>query len=456
MADHKHAQGAGATDTDVDSAYVRVGTSWAGNGPGSRRQCGTHTLPRVGTNVLIAYENGDPDRPIIIDQLFNHHALHPAMSNRGELPGNRFQSGIRSREIGGERNNQLRFDDTPGQISAQLASEHGHSELNLGWASHPRANGKGEPRGEGAELRSDQAVSVRGGQGVLISAAAQLRAAGKQLDRDGLKGLTDALSSVQKELAALASSHHVAVPDAGPMSSLIEHMKQWESGSNTEQASTAQGGQPIVAIDAPAGALLGSRANVSIGAQTNIDVVSIGSTQISTGRKLLFQAMEHIGLFAYKLGMKLTAASGKVEIQAHQDSIELTSAKRIVLTASEEIVIEAPKVTFISQGAQLSLGEGAISQQCTGAYSVQSASASFSGPASGKIGKLDLPTSMVSHDQRVRVVDLTTGEALANQLYRVTAEDGQVFEGRTDKHGMTEAMTTSIPFGTYSIETLDE
>lgn len=49
----------------------------------------------------------------------------------GELPGNRYLSGMRSREIGGARGGQLLFDDTPGQIAVQLTSEHADAELNL-------------------------------------------------------------------------------------------------------------------------------------------------------------------------------------------------------------------------------------------------------------------------------------------------------------------------------------
>ena len=59
-ADHKRTAGAGATDTDADSAWVRVASSWAGNGPGGQSQCGLLGLPRVGSEVLIAYLGGDP------------------------------------------------------------------------------------------------------------------------------------------------------------------------------------------------------------------------------------------------------------------------------------------------------------------------------------------------------------------------------------------------------------
>ena len=106
--DHQHAGGAGANDTDADSAWVRVASSWAGNGPGSGRQCGFLGLPRIGSEVLVAFPGGDPDQPIIIGQLYNHSAQPVALSDAGELPRNRYLSGMKSREVRGTRANRLR------------------------------------------------------------------------------------------------------------------------------------------------------------------------------------------------------------------------------------------------------------------------------------------------------------------------------------------------------------
>jgi type VI secretion system secreted protein VgrG len=202
-ADHQHAQGAGASDTDADSAWVRVATNWAGNGTS---HCGTLALPRVGTEVLVAFLGGDPDKPIIICQLFNGRALPPPLSERANLPITRFLSGMRSQEIHGVRANQIRFDDTPREISAQLASDDGTSQLNLGWLTHPRSEHR-RPRGEGAELRSDKAVAIRGGKGVLITANSSNQAEGKQLDRAELIGLADGLRDIADQLGKLAETH---------------------------------------------------------------------------------------------------------------------------------------------------------------------------------------------------------------------------------------------------------
>ena len=445
--DHAHAQGAGASNSDRDSAWVRVSTSWAG------ARHGAVSLPRAGDEVVLVFLGGDPDKPLIIGRVHGPQTMPPSFSHTSALPGDKYLSGIKSKEVNGQRSNQLRMDDTPGQISAQLESEHGHSQLNLGFLTHPRRNGKGEARGEGAELRSDAAVAIRGGKGVLITADADLRAVGSQLERDGLNGLAEALISIQLQLTTLVKAHHVDAADSAGLSQLAKDVRQWERGSNIDCAKVADdGGRPVVAIQAPAGMLLGSQAGISIGAQTEVDVVSVRNTQFSTGRKLLMHAMQNISLFAHKMGIKLTAASGKLELQAHNENIELTSAKRIVLVASDEIVIQAPKVTVITQGAQAAFGGGAITHQCSAEYVVKSSSVAFSDAGDGTPASIALPQSVAEHDQRVRLTDYNTAIPLVNQRYKVTLEDGQVFEGVTDEEGLTENFKSAIPFGRYTVE----
>ena len=440
--------------SEHDSAWVRVATSWAG------AYFGAISLPRVGTLCRISFMGNDPDKPLITSAVHGGNTPPPSFSHVSRLPGERYLSGIVSREIGGARANQLRLDDTLGQISAQLASDHASSELNLGYLTHPRRGGSAAARGEGAELRSDHAVAIRGGKGVYISADARLRACGRQLERTGLIGLAEVINSIQQHLAQLADTHGADETDNQALSQLVKHVAQWEGGSNVEGGSNAEGGatgagQPIVAVDAPAGMILASGDNIALGAQSDVDIVSVGNTQLSAGRKLLLRAAQSISLFAHKLGMKLIAAFGKIEIQTHQDNIELTSAKRIILSASEEIVLQAPKVTILSGGAQAAYGGGQITYQCTGAYAVKAASFGYVGPGAGNPGVLNLPTSAAAHNQHVRMTDLNTGEPLAHQRYRAQLEDGQVIEGTSDANGLTQILTSTIAFGRYTLQALD-
>lgn len=446
--DHEHAQGAGASDSDRDSAWLRISTGWAGN------RYGVISLPRVGDEVVVVFLGGDPDKPLIIGSVHGGNTSPPSFNQTSILPGDKHLSGIVSKEGQSRRANQLRLDDTPNQISAQLASEHGHSQLNLGYLTHPRHDSKAEARGEGAELRTDASLSLRAGKGILISADASLRAAGRQLDRDGLTGLAKALETIQKQLAEVAEKHEADAANGDSLAQVSGHLKQWEDGSNTAKDQMRAGGQPIVAVQAPAGMLLGSQAGIAIGAQTHVDVVSLGNTQVSAGRRLVLHALESISLFAHALGTKLIAASGKVEVQAHDDNVEITSAKRIVLSAADEIVLQSPKVTVISKGAQAAFGGGTITHQCTGNFVVKSAKAEFPGAGDGGSIDLKIPGSSANYDQRVRMVDLSTGEPLANLRYRATMEDGQILEGQTDSDGLTQILTSTIPFGHFAIEAI--
>jgi len=430
--DHGHAQDAGASDSDRDSAWVRVASTWASN------QWGTITLPRVGDEVIVDFLGGDPDKPIIVAQVYGGTAPPPSFTHTGTLPGNKYLAGIKSKEVQGTRYNQLRLDDTPGEINAQLSSEHGRSELNLGWLTHPRSEGKGEARGEGVELRSDHAVAVRGAKGVLISADARTQAGGKQLDRAELVGLMEVLQGVQRQLSELSTTHHADDTDDQELKQLLGHLQQWEAGSNTAGSGAAGGGQPVVAVSAPAGMALASQNNIALGAQTHVDVVSVGNTQLSVGKRLLARVSESISLFAHRLGIKLIAASGKLELQTHGDDVEITSAKRIVLTAADEIVLQAPKVRFVAQGAQVDIGGGAITQQSSGAHTIKSSTFAHVGPGGGAPPGVDLPTSTLKTDEKFVLARRGSGRPHANQRYRIELDDGRTIEGVTDQQGHTE------------------
>jgi type VI secretion system secreted protein VgrG len=436
-ADHKHAHGAGASDTPADSAWVRVASNWAGNGPGSQQQCGTLGLPRVGTEVLVAFLGGDPDKPIVLSQLFNQRAAPPALSKHGDLPGNRYLSGAKSREIGGQRGNQLRFDDTRGQISAQLASDHATSELNLGWLTQPKANGAGEPRGEGAELRSDKAVAVRGGQGVLISAQACNGADGAQLERSGLVGLAEVMQGVLDELARLAIEHSEDEASKPRLAELVDKLKRWHEGSNVARGGAGAGGQPIVAATAPAGMVLASEDNLALGAQTKIDIISAADTELSAGRNLFMRAARSISMFAFELGLKLVAGRGNVVVQTHQGNVEIKSSGRISLIAAEGIDLQAPTVKVVSQGTQTDWDAGSITQQSSGKHVVRASGVELVEGGSGDPLSLDLPQTGLETDERFVVIDRQTGLPVKGRRYIARHVDGTTIEGVTDDEGKT-------------------
>lgn len=84
------------------SCWVRCGFPWAG------KNFGFISIPRIGHEVVVAFEEGDPDKPLVVGSVYNADTMPP-----WTLPDNRTQSGIQTRtEKGGSANlNVLRFED---------------------------------------------------------------------------------------------------------------------------------------------------------------------------------------------------------------------------------------------------------------------------------------------------------------------------------------------------------
>ncbi|HFG7019279.1 TPA: type VI secretion system Vgr family protein, partial [Acinetobacter baumannii] len=196
--DHSHDGGAGTNNNDTDSAWVDVLTPWAGEGYGAR------FLPRIGEIVVIDFFNGDIDRPFVMGRIHEAQRQPTKFDNKGKLPDTKKLSGIRSKEVSGGGFGQLRFDDTPGQISTQLQSSHGASQLNLGKLSHPKDKAESEDRGEGFELRTDQWGALRAGQGLLVSTHKQDNAKGDHLDAEVAKKQLEGSQTNSKALSDIA------------------------------------------------------------------------------------------------------------------------------------------------------------------------------------------------------------------------------------------------------------
>jgi type VI secretion system secreted protein VgrG len=97
------------------SCWCRVGTLWAG------QQWGVIHIPRIGQEVLVAFQEGDPDQPIIVGSVYNAEMMPPY-----KLPDNKTQSGIKSRSTlkGGPANfNELRFEDKKGEEEIYFHAE---------------------------------------------------------------------------------------------------------------------------------------------------------------------------------------------------------------------------------------------------------------------------------------------------------------------------------------------
>ncbi len=102
---HFHWDRYGARD-GTDTCWIRVASPWAGSGFGAIH------IPRIGQEVIVDFEHGDPDRPIITGRVYNAEQMPP-----WPLPANQTQSGVLTRSSkGGAAGEGLR--DGPGDANA--------------------------------------------------------------------------------------------------------------------------------------------------------------------------------------------------------------------------------------------------------------------------------------------------------------------------------------------------
>ncbi|MFI8034090.1 type VI secretion system Vgr family protein [Acinetobacter sp. ABJ_C3_5] len=376
--DHSHDGGAGANDNDTDSAWVDVLTPWAGEGYGAR------FLPRIDEIVVIDFFDGNIDRPFVVGRIHEAHRSPTKFDNAGKLPDTKKLAGIKSKEYQGEGFNQLRFDDTTGQISAQLQSSHAASQLNLGKLSHPKDKAESEDRGEGFELRTDQWGAVRAGEGLLVSTHKQDQAQGEHLDAQPAKQQLEGNQSNAKALSEVAKNQQTDE---------IESVDQLKAFADEIEADIAKFNKAMLLLSSPAGIGLSTNEDIHLSADGQINQFAGDSINLSTQKNLVAHVSGRASLFAAQNGIKQVAAKGKFEVQAQSDGMDLLAKQGIQIISTEDrIEITSPKeIVITAGGSQIKLDGSGIFPTTGGKFEVKAGQHLFMGGQNINETILDLP-----------------------------------------------------------------
>lgn len=389
--DHAHDTGAGSNENDTDSAWVDVLTPWAGE------QYGARFLPRVGELVVIDFFDGHVDRPFVIGRIHEGQRSPTKFDVKGQLPATRNLSGIRSKEVAGSGFNQLRFDDTTGQISAQLQSSHGTSQLNLGNLSHPKNEETSQGRGEGFELRTDHYGAVRAGKGMLISTYAQEQAQSQHLSaKEASHQLNGNLNNV-KALSEVANNQQT-----DPLEGL-DKLKQFvEQIEQEDQSKATAFKQAMMILSAPDSIALSSNADIYLSADGQISHYAEESINFSTQNNLIAHAQNRMSLFAAKAGIEIIAAKQKIEAQAQSDGIDLIAKKEVrVISTEDTIQINSPKKIILTGGSsQIEIGNN-ILFKTGGLFEAKAGQHRFESGANVVAPKVSLPTAKTLYSNKV-------------------------------------------------------
>ncbi len=352
--DNTHSGGAGSNDSDSDSAWIDVLTPWAGDGEASY---GTRFLPRVGEMVVVDFFDGNADHPFVLGRIHEGNRTPTQFDGLGALPDTRALSGIKSQEIGGQGFNQLRLDDTTGQVNAQLASSHAVSQLNMGNLVDPRKTEEGKPRGAGFELRTDQFGALRAGQGLLLSSYEQTQAKADHLQAAQAKSQLEGSVSQASALSEVAKNQQTdPLNGLDGLKSFIEHIEQRDEDKAT---SFKQALMLLASVDSIG---LSSQQDIHVSSDGQLNQTAGDSINLSSQKNIIAQASQKISLFAAGKGIQTIAAKGKLAIQAQGDGIEAIARKVIQFISTEDrIEITSPKEIVINaSGSQLKINSGGV------------------------------------------------------------------------------------------------
>lgn len=144
------------------SCWVRVSHQWAGAGFGGIN------IPRIGQEVLVEFEDGDPDKPIITGRVYNARNMPPY-----QLPGNKTQSGWVSRstpEGTKDTANEIRFEDRKGAEHLLIHAERNQSieveNEEFHWVGKNRR--KNIDNDEDVEIKNDRKETVGNDEAINI------------------------------------------------------------------------------------------------------------------------------------------------------------------------------------------------------------------------------------------------------------------------------------------------
>jgi type VI secretion system secreted protein VgrG len=106
----------------VESWWARIAMPWA------HKQMGFQFFPRVGSEVVVQFLDGDPDRPIIIGAVYNGVNM-PVYT----LPDNKTQSGMRGTDPDStgapEKFNEVQFEDKSGSEFIKIFAQKDHHRV---------------------------------------------------------------------------------------------------------------------------------------------------------------------------------------------------------------------------------------------------------------------------------------------------------------------------------------
>ena len=345
-----------------ESLWVRQARPYAGD------TYGLHLPLLAGTEVAIAFEQGDPDRPYIAGVL--HDSVHPDPVTIRNYKRNVLRT---------PANNKIRLDDARGKEHIKVSTEYGgKSQLNLGHL----VDSEKQPRGEGFELRTDSYGAIRAGKGIFITADARPKAQGQQLAMETATSLLKGAKNLVAGWESVTQTHRNFPPDVDTLKQFVEKADQLK--------------KPVLLMEAPEGIGSVTPESILLHSGNGLYMQSIGEVSVASEQRLSVNASQAISLLSRQEGVRLVSAKGPLSIESHSDILSLTSLQDLTVQSTQGHLQLTAKngITIGCGGAYIRLTpQGEIEIHGPGLLSLKGQH-NLQGPASEDFQLPDLPSSV--------------------------------------------------------------
>ena len=394
-------------ETGFESLWVRQSRPYAGN------IYGLHLPLLAGTEVSIAFEEGNPDRPYIAGVKHDSaHTDHVTIQN------------YKRNVLRTPANNKIRLDDERGKEHIKVSTEYGgKSQLNLG---HLVDAGK-EQRGEGFELRTDLWGAVRAKKGIFISADAQDKAQGQVLEMQPALARLSAALVTMESLAASAQQAQALAADVSRQQTLLQQ--------KIEQLQ-----QEVLLGSAPKGVALVSGEDMQLSASDNLTLTAGKQLDIGVQKDFTLAAGKQLSLYS-RAGAKLFSSHNDIDIQAQGGNLTTWSTQDTYISSGKKLVVTAQdELTLICGGGYIKIKSGNVEIGGPGKLLVKNAGIKKAG--SGSMQGVMKSFEPESFDENFIISNPASGKPIANQKYEIHMPDGSVIAGITDAMGYSSLVAS--------------
>ncbi|EIX9793397.1 type VI secretion system tip protein VgrG [Klebsiella pneumoniae] len=275
--------------------------------------------------------------------------------------------------------------------------------------------------------------TLRAQKGIFISADGQAQAQGQVLD---MEPAVSNLAEAREQMMSISGDAQKATANPADLQAQITLLEQQLTDLK----------KSVLLVSAPEGIALTSGEHLQVSAGHNLIATAGKNADVSVVKNLFIGVGSALSVFVRKLGIRLIANQGPVQMQAQNDLMALLARKEISIVSTEDSIeiIAKKRVTINGGGSYITLNASGIESATAGEYRTRAGYYVRREKAQHKpdIAPLANAINDGSHNIRYLCTD-DNGVPMMNTPYRAFLADGSVLEGVSDGEGYTKLFTSA-------------